>query len=213
MSNRNQPGRKVQPQNDALSKLAAAGQKPVEHEGGSPIDSFNVRSTRAEDSRGGDVRVARPNFFQPSQRLPYVPPQDGNVQMWVRISIHGQADPGNVMNHMSQGWRPRPADTLPQGFFVPSYDHPSLGNVIGTHDCVLMERPKALAEEHAAEIRRQAGLQMQAVRSNLYREGSGDRGFGSPTMTNRSEVDRELTGGRMPPVQSDDINSDVGDDL
>jgi hypothetical protein len=80
-------------------------------------------------------------------------PRPGHAQRWVRIDLHSQADNANVMKRFAEGWRPRPADTVPDaeacGYAVQSRNGT---NVIVDRDRILCEMPIERAQRRAEVI-------------------------------------------------------------
>lgn len=74
-------------------------------------------------------------------------PRPGFVQRWVRIGTKGEDDPTNVAHKLREGWKPRPAESVPASFSVPTIAHGRWAGCVGVGEMVLMERPKALQEK------------------------------------------------------------------
>lgn len=160
------------------------------------------RASRIQESREADVfhEDTLDVDWEPKGLLDttHIPARPDHVQRWVRTEINGVADPNNVGRRLNQGWRPRPADTVPKGSYVPTIDYQGV-NVIGMVGNILMERPKRLHEQHQRHVRGLTDAQSQSVNENLYRVHERGDGFGRPVVQAQSSVSR----GRPAPVADD----------
>lgn len=97
-------------------------------------------------------------------------PRPGFVQRWVRIDIHSQADNANVMKRFAEGWRPRPADTVPDaeacGYSVMSR---SGTNVIVDRDRILCEMPVERAEKRAQVVEMSTRRMNRAIEQDIHK--------------------------------------------
>lgn len=111
----------------------------------------------------------------------------GMALLWVRTTVKGEADGGNVFRKLNEGWRPVDADTLPEALRgVLEVDFRD-AKVIGVHGLVLMERPQALHERHIKQVRAASRHQMFSVEERLGRtHQAGDHGFHAPRFTQRT---------------------------
>jgi len=160
------------------------------------------RRSRAQESRAAEpVHESYDDVdWEPKGLLDttHIPARPGYVQRWVRTEINGQPDPNNVGRRINQGWRPRMADSVPQGSFVPTVVHQG-SNVVGIIGMILMERPEAMHNQHRAHIRAMTDAQDQAVNQNLFRVHERNSGFGRPTVDAKSRVSQ----GRIAPIADD----------
>lgn len=94
--------------------------------------------------------------WEPQPLTAAPPPLPGFEQRWVRCRITGSEDVANVLKRTKQGWQPRPTDTLPKSHLalVVKLDERfgMKGDVIGSHDCVLMHRPIRVGNKVRAEL-------------------------------------------------------------
>lgn len=179
---------------DAFQMHAPYGEKPPEDD----------RKSRTQESRAGDqVHEAYTDMWENSGLLDtkHIPARPGFVQRWVRTKLKGADDPNNVMKKLNQGYRPRMADTVPQGTYAPTINSRQFGDIIGMDGIVLMERPEKLHEKHAAHNRAMAGRQMEAVNGILTQAQEPGKGFGPVNMQASSKAE---TGHRPAPVADDD---------
>ena len=178
---------------DAFSGHEAYGEKPPEDD----------RASRSLESREGDV-IHEPygDMWTQSGLLDtsHIPARNGFVQRWVRTKMNGVDDPKNVMKKMNEGYRPRMANTVPEGQFAPTVNSRQYGDIIGMDGIILMERPEKLHKSHAAHNRAMAGKQIEAVNGILQRAQEPGKGFGPVNVNSSSSVDT----GRQAPVSDED---------
>lgn len=139
------------------------------------------------------VRDSIPVIFEEQGNLPNVPARDGYVHRWIRVEIRGDADRKNVYNAMRKGWSPRPADSVPVTLRWLTSQREGMGNVVGTHDTVLMERPIDINDQEAALKKSQRREQIKAVKQNLFNEhanlGGSGTGLSAPIMESSARVE------------------------
>jgi len=128
-----------------------------------------------------------------------MPPREGFVQRWVRTTINSEDDQANVYRRMNQGWKPRLADTIPKGQYVPTVNYQG-SNIIGIHGNILMERPIERHEKQQAREKNLADAQMNSVTNNMHNVHKAGSGITKPEFTEQSSrVER----GRVAPVAPD----------
>lgn len=134
-----------------------------------------VRQSRAQDTRASiPVHNTVSYDFEQNQLLNTrnIPPRPGYEQRWVRTYIRGEQDQSNVMKKFNHGWRPRLANTIPDGQFAANVDFQG-ASVIGIHGMILVERPAEIGDKQRAAIRQDIDLQMAAVQQQLYGDMAG----------------------------------------
>lgn len=163
-----------------------------------------LQSERALTDPHGDADVHgahdADDEWETVMRTKAPPPRPGYAQRWVRLMVHGQEDPANVMRKRNEGWSPRPAQSLPPGFFAPIVEHASMGNVIINGDMILMERPQAIHDKQARHHQKLTSMQAQSIDRYLAQHIPGGHGFGQGEV---SEFSRKTTTGRRPKIADD----------
>lgn len=151
-------------------------------------EKIDNRMTRDEELRDEVVHEEYDDNWEPPLLLDttHIAARGGFVQRWVRTKLAGAEDVNNVIRKHNQGWRPRSADTIPKGGFVPTVNFNGT-NVVGIEGAILMERPERLATAHARRNAKMADNQMQAVRENMQRVHTRGDGFGAPVFSNSSK--------------------------
>ena len=117
------------------------------------------------------------NFvYTPSNQLPDPKPRPGYRFGWIRFSVRGEADQGNVSAMTKDGWRPVPADSVPELSGMKDQYAPGplaqqgfvehRGNVL----CVIPEYMAKARDEYYENLSRQA---VRSI-SGKAREYGGD---------------------------------------
>ena len=149
--------------------------------------------TQAQRPTADSIRESVPISFEEEGNLPTVEPRTGYAQKWIRVNVRGDDDRKNIYNAMRKGWSPRPSDTVPVTLRWLSSDRGDLGNVIGTHDMVLMERPVEVNDQERQIKARARSDQIRAVKQNLFNEhrdlGGSQTGFTAPVMESTKRVE------------------------
>lgn len=145
------------------------------------------RMTRDEELRD-EVHEEYDDNWEPPLLLDttHIAARGGFVQRWVRTKLAGADDVNNVIRKHNQGWRPRSADTIPKGAYVPTVNFNG-ANVVGIEGAILMERPERLAMAHARRNAKMTDHQMTAVKENMQRVHNRGDGFSAPVFSNTSK--------------------------
>ena len=103
-----------------------------------------------------------------------IPPRDGMENMWVRVMDGNTPAARNVAMKERQGWLPVDPKTVSGSYsehLLVQSD--KFGGVIGTHDLVLMERPKEIGDRHRALIRRRIDEKTEAIKIGIKQDLAG----------------------------------------
>lgn len=112
-----------------------------------------------------------------SRRKPWAPPSvldapiapEGYKHRWVRSSIRGEEDNGNVFNRIRQGYEPVRADEHP-GYQAPTIEDGKHAGVIGNGGLILTRVPIETVQERTAYYGGRTREQMEAVDQDLMKE-------------------------------------------
>lgn len=112
-----------------------------------------------------------------SRRKPWTPPSvldappapEGYKHRWIRASIRGEEDKGNVYNRLRQGYEPVRADEHP-GYQAPTIEDGKHAGVIGNGGLILTRVPIETAQERTAYYGGRTREQMEAVDQDLMKE-------------------------------------------
>jgi hypothetical protein len=144
------------------------------------------RNTRTSETRETESR-RKP--WAPPSVLDAPPPPEGYKHRWVRASIRGEEDKGNVFNRLRQGYEPVRADDHP-GYQAPTIEDGKHAGVIGNGGLILTRVPVETAQERTAYYGGRTREQMDAVDQDLMKEQH-------PSMPiNQSRQSRVSFGGR-----------------
>lgn len=140
------------------------------------------------ESATRDLESRRKPWAPPSI-LDAPPPPEGYKHRWVRSSIRGEEDNGNVYNRLRQGYEPVRADEHP-AFQAPTIEDGKHAGVIGNGGLILTRIPVETAQERTAYYGGRTREQMDAVDQDLMKEQH-------PSMPiNQSRQSRVSFGGR-----------------
>lgn len=113
--------------------------------------------------------TSRRKPWAPPSVLDAPPPPEGYKHRWVRESIRGEADNGNVYNRLRQGYEPVRADEHP-GYQAPTIEDGKHAGVIGNGGLILTRVPIETAQERTAYYGGRTREQMEAVDQDLMKE-------------------------------------------
>ena len=74
------------------------------------------------------------------------PPRPGFKQRWIRVAMYGQEDATNAARRLREGWKPRPSESLPSNFPLPTIAHGQWAGCIGIEGMILCEMPETLVD-------------------------------------------------------------------
>ena len=144
------------------------------------------RNSRTSETRETESR-RKP--WAPPSVLDAPPPPEGYKHRWVRASIRGEEDKGNVFNRLRQGYEPVRADEHP-GYQAPTVEDGKHAGVIGNGGLILTRVPVETAHERTEYYGGRTREQMDAVDQDLMKEQH-------PSMPiNQSRQSRVSFGGR-----------------
>lgn len=124
------------------------------------------RTPRTSDTRDSESR-RKP--WAPPSTLDAPPAPEGYKHRWVRASIRGEEDKGNVFNRLRQGYEPVRADEHP-GYQAPTIEDGKHAGVIGNGGLILTRIPVETAQERTAYYGGRTREQMEAVDQDLMKE-------------------------------------------
>jgi hypothetical protein len=145
--------------------------------------SKDLHPTREEESRA--------DVWTPPAVLDAPPAREGYRQRWVATSILGNDVPHHTVRRFREGWTPRPKDTVPKDFPVPTIAQGEHAGFIGVEGMLLCELPEERAEARERYFAKKNGdqnafvdnalnkvEQAGGVAINRDRESTYDRGPG-----------------------------------
>ncbi len=124
------------------------------------------RTPRTADTREKETR-RKP--WAPPSTLEAPPAPEGFQHRWIRASIRGEEDKGNVFNRLRQGYEPVRADEHP-GFQAPTIEDGKHAGIIGNGGLILARVPVETANERTEYYGGRTREQMVAVDQDLMKE-------------------------------------------
>jgi hypothetical protein len=124
------------------------------------------RTPRASATR--EVTGRRKPWAPPS-RLDAPEPPEGYKHRWIRTSLRGEDDKGNVFNRLREGYEPVRADEYPD-FHASTIEDGKHAGVIGTGGLMLARIPIETAQQRSAYYGTQTREQMVAVDEDLMKD-------------------------------------------
>ena len=130
----------------------------------------------------------------PPSLLEAPPAREGFRQRWVATSILGKDIPHHTMRRIREGWAPRPADTVPSDWPVPTITHGQYEGYIGVEGMILCEmsearvskrteyfKGKVTDQDHFVDaalnnMERQSGLAVQREQARSVKRGNRRQG-------------------------------------
>lgn len=105
-------------------------------------------------------------WLRPSS-LDAPPERDGMTQRWVRKSLFGVDDPKNLNRSWREGWRPRPADSLPEDWRIYASFADKNDGMIVVDDLILMEIDSDVLASRKAATESATSQQIESVEHDL----------------------------------------------
>jgi hypothetical protein len=124
------------------------------------------RTPRTAETR---EKTDRRKPWAPPSVLDAPPAPEGYKHRWVRASIRGEEDKGNVFNRLRQGYEPVRADEHPD-YQAPTIEDGKHAGVIGNGGLILTRVPVETAQERTAYYGDRTREQMTAVDQDLMKE-------------------------------------------
>ena len=153
---------------------------------------------RVNEKRKATTREAKaraPVAWKQPSALDAPPPREGMRQRWVATSILGDDISHHVMKKTREGWTPRPADTIPDDFPVPTMDHGSWKGCIGVEGLILCEMPLELVAQRTAHYKGKTDDQESFTETDL---SSANTGAGGMELGGKVERSTSRGPGRQP---------------
>jgi|TARA_R110000803_G_scaffold38069_3_gene82174 hypothetical protein len=132
-----------------------------------------MAKVRLDEKRENTVRETESRAqtaWKPPSMLDAPPCREGMVQRWVSTSILGKDMTHHVMKRRREGWIPRPADTVPSSFPVPSMDYGQWKGCVGIEGMILCEMTEDMAAQRNEYYRNKSRDAMAFTERDLARE-------------------------------------------
>lgn len=124
------------------------------------------RMARELESR---VTTERPKVWRAPETLPSPDARAGWRHRWVRLSIMGQADPGNISSKLREGYEPCKAEDYPELMLHAVTEGRFKGN-IEVGGLLLCRIPEEFMDQRAEHFAQQNKAQVESVDNNFLRQ-------------------------------------------
>lgn len=102
------------------------------------------------------------------------PARPGLTQRWIRVGTMGQDDPTNTARKFREGWKPRPASSIPPGWHVPSIQHGRWAGCIGVEGMLLCEMPDKMVKKRNDHYRAKTDQTTNSIADELQKHSRAD---------------------------------------
>lgn len=102
------------------------------------------------------------------------PARPGLVQRWIRVGSMGQDDPTNTARKFREGWKPRPAASVPAGFHMPTIAHGKWAGCVGVEGMLLCEMPEKMVQKRNAHYREKTDATTNNLEAELQKHSRAD---------------------------------------
>lgn len=143
-------------------------------------DRERSHASRAQEQRDSvRVREAEDTPWVRGGSLTAPPARPGYSQRWIRVAQKsGKEDPTNVSRKFREGWKARPADTVPSDYREATINHGRFAGCIVVEGMLLCEIPVARTKARKQYIRDQIDKKTKAIDADLKRANETNRGPG-----------------------------------
>ncbi len=129
--------------------------------------------SRAQDTwDSADIHAVEDRPWVLGQSLEAPPPRAGMRQRWIRVSTRGVDDPTNVARKMREGWKPRPVESVPANFHLPTISNGEWAGCIGIEGSVLMEMPEKMAKKREAFYKQKTETITTGIETDLQSQSN-----------------------------------------
>lgn len=94
----------------------------------------------------------------------------GFAQRWIRIGVMGKDDPTNTSRKFREGWRPRPASSVPASYHAPTISQGKWAGCIGVEGMILCEMPLKIRDKRNAHYAAKTQLVTDAIEAELQKQ-------------------------------------------
>jgi hypothetical protein len=102
------------------------------------------------------------------------PARKGFVQRWIRVGSMGQDDPTNTARKFREGWKPRPASSVPASWHSPTISHGKWAGCIGVEGSLLCEMPEKMVKKRNDHYRAKTDATTAGIEGELQKHSRAD---------------------------------------
>jgi len=134
-----------------------------------------VHETRAYETWDDvDVHAEEDKPWVRPTSLDAPPARKGFAQRWIRVGMAGKDDPTNTARKFREGWKPRPASSIPASYHSPTIGHGKWAGCIGVEGMLLCEMPEAMRDKRNAHYRAKTDNTTRAIATDLQKHSRAD---------------------------------------
>lgn len=130
-------------------------------------DDIHETTQQAADSAHVVPRTDSEDTWVRPTNLDAPPERRGYKQRWIRWRLNNELDAKNLSRATRSHWKPRPPETVPDGFAPETVKIGNLGSCISADDMVLMEMPEAMFAKMRAAKKGRDRRQQLVINENL----------------------------------------------
>lgn len=146
-----------------------------------------VHETRAYETWDDvDVHAEEAKPWVRPTSLDAPPARPGFTQRWIRVGMNGQDDPTNTARKFREGWKPRPAASIPASYHAPTIQHGKWSGCIGVEGMLLCEMPNSMVEKRRKHYQTKTDTTTNAIAEELQKHSRP----GMPITQERSSQSR-----------------------
>jgi len=97
-------------------------------------------------------------------------PRNGFAQRWIRVGVHGKDDPTNTSRKFREGWRPRPAASVPASYHAPTISQGKWAGCVGVEGMILCEMPAKIRDKRNAHYAAKTQMVTDAIATELQNQ-------------------------------------------
>ena len=136
-------------------------------------DKDEAQSKQSRDSEMHEKNTRR-QPWRPVRKLETPPAPEGYEYRWIRESMLGQEDRGNVSRRLREGWELVRGTDLPQEFVLPTLDSGRHAGVVYNEGLLLAKMPLETIAERNAYYAGKSQQAKDALDNNAFNESKRD---------------------------------------
>ena len=150
-------------------------------------DKDEAQSKQSRDSEMHEKNTRR-QPWRPVRKLETPPAPEGYEYRWIRESMLGQEDRGNVSRRLREGWELVRGTDLPQEFELPTYDSGRHAGIVYNEGLLLAKMPIETIEERNQYYAGKSQQARDALDNNVFQEASKDNRYVKYDANRKSNV-------------------------
>lgn len=154
-----------------ISNLSRRGKVMIEKNMQQERSSEPVHPARTYDTWDEvDIHAAESKPWVRPTSLEAPAPRTGFVQRWIRVGTGNSDDPTNTARKFREGWKPRPASSIPSSYHAPTIQHGKWVGCIGVEGMLLCEMPETMVKKRADHYAARTDLVTNTIAAELQKQ-------------------------------------------